>query len=149
MADSNVSQAEADSLILMEKVRADETEYEFPSPGEKLVVPLCSRDKREQFILDVSRGRIDLAKITYQNRGRQVVVLMRLDIGGAPHLNPDFVEVPCPHLHIYREGYGDKWAQPAPAHIFSNTTDIYATLIAFMQHCNITAAPTITRTRLF
>ena len=32
---------------------------------------------------------INLTKGTYQNRGRQVVVLARLDFGGAPHRNPD------------------------------------------------------------
>jgi hypothetical protein len=143
MADASLTQAEADSLIAMEKVRADEKEYEFPIPGEKLVIPLTSKDKRENFILDVSRGRIDLGKVTYQNRGRQVVVLVRLDVGGAPHRNPDFEEVACPHLHVYREGYGAKWAIPAPVDKFPNTGDIFQTLFHFMQHCNITTTPNV------
>ena len=143
MADPTLSQAEADALIVMEKIREDEKEYDFPSPGEKLVVPLTSKDRREKFLLDVTRVRIDLTKVTYQSRARQVIVLVRLDIGGARHLNPDLTEVPCPHIHLYREGFGDKWAEPAPPNLFTDTKDIYKTLLEFMTRCNITETPVI------
>jgi len=115
MADINLIQAEANALIAMEKHRANEERTDFPMGGQSVVLPLQSDDKREQFLLDLSRGRIDLLKVKMQNRGRQVVVLVRLDLGGAPHRNPDDEEIPVPHLHVYREGYGDKWAVPVPA----------------------------------
>lgn len=145
MADINLTQAEADALIAMEKHRADEQQHRFPTGGEALILLLHSSDKREQFLLDISRGRIDLAKIKMQNRGRQVVVLVRLDLGGAPHRNPDGEEIPCPHLHRYREGYGDKWPFPVPADRFSNIGDAWATLGDFMAYCNITRPPHIER----
>lgn len=93
--------------------------------------------------MDVSRSQINLAKVTHQNRARQIVVLMRLDIGGAPHRNPDGEEIPCPHLHIYREGFGDKWAVLAPEAHYSNLDDLYRTLEDFMPHCNIVEPPKI------
>lgn len=71
------------------------------------------------------------------------MVLYRLDIDGAPHRNPDGEEIPCPHLHVYREGYGDKWAVPAPADKFPNTSDLFAALGSFMTHCNITDWPNV------
>jgi hypothetical protein len=37
---------------------------------------------------------------------------MRLDLDGPPHRNPDDQEIPCPHLHIYRAGYGDSGPSP-------------------------------------
>jgi len=80
-----------------------------------------------------------------QNRGRQVVVLVRLDLGGAPHRNPDDEEIPVPHLHLYREGYGDKWAVPVPADRFSNLADIWVTLEEFMRFCSVTQPPYIER----
>jgi hypothetical protein len=83
-------------------------ERKFPQPGERLVIPLVSVDKREDFLLDITRSQINVAKITHQNRARHVVILMRLDIQGAPHRNPDGEVIPCPHLHIYRENFGDK-----------------------------------------
>jgi hypothetical protein len=68
---------------------------------------------------------------------------MRLDLGGPPHCNPDGAEITCPHLHVYREGYGDKWAYPAPSDRYPDTRDLFSTLAAFMQDCNITDPPQI------
>ena len=100
MADTNLTQTEADALIAMEKRRSDDTEWNYPDLGGYLTIPLVSADRRESFLLDLRRGRIDLSKGTYQNRGRQVVVLARLDFGGAPHRNPDGKEIGSPHLHL-------------------------------------------------
>jgi hypothetical protein len=145
MADMNLTQAEAEALIAMEKHRANEEQCIFPMGGQSLVLPLNSIDKREQFFLDVSRGWIDLAKVKMQNRGRQVVVLVRLDLGGAPHRNPDDEEVPSPHLHIYRAGYGDKWAIPAPTDRFRNLANIWMTYEDFLRFCNVTLTPHVER----
>lgn len=145
MAEINLTQAEADALIAMEKHRATEDRTDFPIGGQSLVLLLQSADKREQFLLDLSRGRIDLLKVKMQNRGRQVVVLVRLNLGGAPHRNPDDEEIPPPHLHLYRQGYGDKWAIPVPADRFHATTDLWTTLEDFMRYCNITRPPHIER----
>lgn len=108
MADINLTQEEAEILLAMEKHRVNEEHSDFPMRGQSLTVPLQSADKREQFLLDLSRGRIDLLKVKMQNRARQVVVLARIDLSGAPHRNPDDQEIAGPHLHMYREGFGDK-----------------------------------------
>jgi len=145
MADLNLTQAEADALIAMEKHRANEEYSDFPMGGQSLVLPLQSPDKREQFLLDLSRARIDLLKVKMQNRGRQVVVLVRLDLGGAPHRNPDGEEISVPHLHVYREGFGAKWAMAVPTDRFAATGDVSRTLEDFMRFCNITQPPHIER----
>lgn len=145
MAEINFIQAEADALIALEKVKADEIQYMYPGMGGSTVVPLVSVDRSEEFFLDVRRGRIDLAKVTYQNRARQIVILARLDLGGAPHRNPDGAELPCPHLHVYREGYGDKWAFGLSPEQFPNPSDLWSTLQDFLQYCNITDANVIDR----
>ncbi len=143
MTDIDIAQAEADALIAMEKHRVDDTQWEFPGPGTRLAIPLNSADKRESFILDVTRARLKLTKATYQNRARQAIILLRLDLDGPPHRNPDDQEVPCPHLHIYREGFGDKWAVPAPPTEYPDTTNLFSTFEAFMKRCNITIPPDI------
>src|SRR5580693_6557569 len=120
MAEINLTQEEANILIVMEKRRANHDRSDFPMRGQSLTLPRLSADKREEFLLDLSRARIDLQKVKMQNRGRQVVVLVRLDLGGAPHRNPDDEEILAPHMHLYREGFGDKWAIPLPAHRFRN-----------------------------
>lgn len=141
MADLNLTQAEADALLAIEKHRVDDQEWEYPITGGKLSVPLISVDRREDFVLDLSRNRITLEKHKFQTRGRQVVVLVRLDVGGSPHRNPDDEEISCPHLHIYREDYGDKWAQPVPQERFADLTDPQAMLNDFMRFCNVTQQP--------
>jgi hypothetical protein len=111
--------------------------------SQSLVVQLQSSDRREKFLLDIGRSRIDLAKVKIQNRGRQIVVLVRLDLGGAPHRNPDGTEISAPHLHLYREGFGDKWAVPVPLERFGHLENLFTTLDDFMLFCNITQPPFI------
>lgn len=141
MAEINLTQQDADNLIAMPKVRTDDEERAFSNRQHSLIVPLFSQDKRESFILDIHSGQINLSKITFQNRFRQVIVLVRLDIGGPPHRNPDGVEMQCPHLHVYREGFGDKWALPIPVNKFYDLNDHWTTLQDFMKYCTIIEPP--------
>jgi len=145
MSEINLTQQEADALIRVEKHRADNQEYEYPGTRGSISIPLLSADKREKFLLDIRTGRIDLKKGTYQNRCRQVIHLLRLDFGSSPHRNPDGKEIASPHLHIYREGSGDKWAFAVPDEAFSDLSDRWQTLHDFMKYCNITKEPRITR----
>jgi hypothetical protein len=145
MSAIDLDQDIADALIAVQKVRVNDEVNHLPLGGERLSLPLQSRDGHESFYLDIRRGRFDLRKGTYQNRARQIVVLARLDFGGAPHRNPDGEEVPSPHLHIYREGYGDKWAVEVPSDAFPHIQDPWQTLQDFMRYCNITDPPDIQR----
>lgn len=112
--------------------------------GESKVFDLVSLDEKEKFLLDVNRkGRIKLTKCTYQKRYRRVIVLARLDIDGPPHTNPDGEKVLCPHLHIYKEGYGEKWAYPVPLDKFSDTKNLDILLRDFMKYCNVVRLPII------
>lgn len=144
MPEINLTQREADALIKMEKHKVNDDRWLFPSNGI-ISIPLSSADKREDFLLDIRRARIDLSKGTYQNRARQVVILVRLDFGAKPHRNPDSNIVISPHIHIYREGFGHKWAEPINKNYFSKPNDIGQLLKDFMKYCNITQPPVIDR----
>ena len=136
-----ISQAEADSLLAMEKHRADESLWRLPDLGGGIVVPLTSPDGAEAFHLDVTRCRIKLAKGTLQTRGRTTLILARLDFGGPPHRNPDDEEISSPHLHLYREGYGDKWAASVPTDCFTDLGSSWQTVMDFLGYCNVTNPP--------
>jgi hypothetical protein len=144
MSEIDLSQAEADALIAMPKEPASEGTYDYPHAGN-LSIPLVSADRRENFYLDIWRSGIVLGKGRYQNRARNVVILVRLDFAGAPHRNPDGTELPCPHLHIYREGFADKWAIPLPADRFGNINDAWQSLMDFMAFCSLVRNPRIKR----
>lgn len=140
-----LTQAEADALFAMEKYRADERRWSLPDTGGGIVVPLVSANGDEPFYLDISRGRINLAKGKIQNRARTTIVLARIDFGGPPHRNPDDEEIACPHVHLYREGFGDRWAFPISPEIFTQPTDHWQTLVDFMRFCNVTRPPEFDR----
>jgi uncharacterized protein DUF6978 len=142
MGSLDLTQNEADALMKMEKNRIDNTQYSFPGMGGSLRIPLLSKDKREEFMLDIYRSNIRLSKNSFQNRVRKSIVLVRIDIDGAPHRNPDGEEIPCPHLHLYREGYDVKWAEPL-SNYFELTDDIWDLLHYFMDYCTIIHKPDI------
>jgi hypothetical protein len=136
-------QQKADQLIQMPKRLVDPAPVRFPIAGNSVQLEAKSQDGREAFMFDVNRkGKIKLSKCTYQERYAVVELLLRLDLDGPPHENPDGAEVPCPHLHVYREGFGDKWAIPVPSD-FTDTTDLVRTLQDFLRYCNVDDIPPI------
>jgi len=139
---ADLTQDQANTLLAMKKVKAELRKYDFPSLGGKLNIPLESSDGREKFTLDISRRKIELRRNKFQTRARETVILARLDLDDTPHRNPDGKDVPGPHLHLYKEEYGDKWAYPLPED-FTNPDDCMETLRNFMSYCAITDAPNI------
>ena len=135
--------SEAMELLKREKFFEANEVYDFPLVGQCLSLEIFSKiPKRVPFILDISRKYLSLKKYTFQNRVKTDVVLARLDIGGR-HRNPDDTEICAPHLHLYREGYEDKWAYPLSSDNFSNPEDVFLTLEQFMNYCNIIKKPII------
>lgn len=139
------NQQEADFLLALKKYDFSGEQFKFPYQGGSLRLSLHSSDKKETFNLDVTRGYIALEKITFQTRARKTVILARLDISGPPHRNPDGEEIECPHIHLYREGYGDKWAYPLPDELQAVLDNPYDLLDKFMDYCHIVGKPVIQR----
>ncbi len=139
-----LTQAEADALIRMAKKLASQDSIQFPTPGEIRHLAIVSLDERDELMVDINRkSRIRLSKYTYQERYRLVEILVRLDVDGRPHTNPDGEEIPCPHRHLYREGFADRWAIPAPADKFANPTNMQQSFVDFLKFCNIDEIPVI------
>ena len=136
-----LTQAEADSLLALGKKYVSPEPVYWPGSGSKISVDIVSIDEREAFLLDVSRASIKLERLVLQNRARVTAVLVRLDLHGPDHRNPDDTELPCPHIHLYREGYADKWAFPVPAEHFSDLANRQQTVSDFMQFCTIVQPP--------
>lgn len=138
-----LEQQQADQLIAMRKRLVDAAPIRFPIAGSSVQLDAKSQDGRESFLFDVNRkGRIKLSKCTYQERYALVEILLRLDLDGPPHENPDGTEVPCPHLHVYREGFGVRWAYAIPAD-FTDTADLVKTLLEFLRYCRVDDIPPI------
>lgn len=140
-----LTQSEADALMKMLKEVTDRPPILFPCMGTAIALHLRSDDRKEEFLVDINRkGQIRVSKCTYQERYAHVEILLRLDIDGPPHQNPDGETIPCPHLHVFREGFGTKYAVPLPT-AFSDPTDLVQTLKEFLKFCNVRHVPTIQR----
>ena len=137
-----LTDTEAEYLLKIEKHCEEDKTFEYPFQGGKITIPLVSVDKREEFLLDINRMRVNLTKNTFQNRARKSIILARLDLGCPPHRNPDGKEISAPHIHIYKEGFGDKIAYELPD-VFKDCKSIPDYLNCFLDYCNITKKPNI------
>lgn len=139
-----LTQIQADNLLKAAKVLVDSNNLSFPQPGGSLILEAESMTGADAFIIDVNRrGKINVSKCTYQTRYNRIEILLRVDIAGPPHTNPDGVEVQCPHIHIYREGYSDKWAYPLTSKMPTTVSDLGQVLRDFLLYNNITNVPAI------
>jgi hypothetical protein len=76
-----LTQVEADILIAMQKTFSELVTITLPA-GTDQTHELIGADKKERFLLDLSRGTIRLSKVKFQTRGRIAIVLVRLDVDG-------------------------------------------------------------------
>jgi len=144
-----LTQKQIDDLLVVAKKLKSMERIDFPSTGSSIALDATDTDGREIFLIDVQRkGRIKLTKCTYQERYHSTEILLRLDIDGPIHDNPDGESIPCPHLHIYKEGFAAKWAYPLPVGKFGDTTDLVRTLIDFLKYCGVEQVPDIQRSAI-
>ena len=139
---AKLSQEEADMLIALKKVYRGVTSIVFPNLGRRLNFKVFAKTANEEFLFDVTRGRVKLSKFTFQSRARKTIVLARLDINGSPHRNPDGEELGGTHIHVYKENFGDAYALPLPE-CFARCETGCDYLDEFMDWCNVTVKPKI------
>jgi hypothetical protein len=135
-----LTQTEADGLIAMRKTFEQPVSISI-QPGSDQTHELIGDDKKERFLLDIGRGTFRFSKLKYQTRGRKVIILVRLDIDGSPHTNPDGMKIDGYHIHIYRQGYEDKWAYRIDPDAFPDISNMQQTFYDFCQYCNIINPP--------
>jgi hypothetical protein len=148
MSEIWLPQSEADRLISIPKKRLDDKEHIFPPLNIKYKLDLVSLDGKERFELDMSCSSKSVQKLKLQKRSHGTIVLVRLDIHGAPHRNPDGEEFPCPHIHTYKEGFGDSWATPIDRNVFPDTDDHWRTISDFFKYCMVVNPPILTKALL-
>lgn len=104
-----------------------------------------SKTTKDMFILGFRRASIEVKKFTYNKRFRSCITLLRYDSMGA-HTNPvgtDEKRFDGPHVHLYREGFEDKWAFPVSSIGVDSSDDISGVLAKIFKYCNIATHPII------
>lgn len=135
-----MTQSEAQGLIQVLKRLLQLNAITLPKMGSTSLYELCSVfSEKDRFSVIFNRkNRIDSGKYTLMLRYGKDKGLLRIDVGGPPHTNPDGSIVPCPHIHIQQRDTGswDAWATDIPA-VFGNVADRIETFTAFLQYCNV------------
>jgi hypothetical protein len=105
-----LEQWHADQLLHMPKVYSRTMTVEL-APGVHDDYPVESSDGNEHFLFDVYRSLRNPRKASFELRYGRVYVIARLCTSASHlHTNPDGSPIGSPHLHEYREGENDKWA---------------------------------------
>lgn len=104
-----LEQWEADRLLKLPKTYSLSLVVDL-GPGVDDDHQVESSDGTEFFVLDVRVSRRNPRKARFQLRYRREIVLARLCMS-VPHSNPDGVLLGFPHLHLYKEDHGAKWAE--------------------------------------
>jgi hypothetical protein len=136
-----MTQDDADALLAMPKRFDGMMMLSLPVGSDQRFDLLGVPHPEERFVMDLWRGRRNALKLKFQTRGRKVVILARLDINGAPHTNPDGEVVGGTHLHLFREGFGDKWAAPIDPAAFRDVDDHGLIFDDFCKLCAVINAP--------
>lgn len=138
-----ITQEEADTLRIIEKYLANPQDVKIPKMRETRIYPAyhkCYNRRRDDLDVSAYRGGIDENKVSYRLIYKKGILLIRIDTNDkTAHINPDnksFIPPMTPHVHIYREGYGDKFAYPLPDEFSSKGADIEKLFIEFLQYSN-------------
>lgn len=131
---------EAQGFIQVLKLIIQKGVFALPQAGERNTLDLRSvfSDKDRFFVIYNRYSRIRKDKYTLLLRYGKDQCLLRIDVGGPPHTNPDGTIVKYPHIHIQQKDNGkwDAWAFELPA-IFGHVEDRLQTFMDFLEYCNV------------
>lgn len=140
MVDTMLTDKEAQDLInALKYFHKKMQQYILPDPGKKDQLDLISEDGKNEFKIDLNQGIIE-PKCTFQLRlNRANLILVRVDIGGPTHENPNHKKITGPHIHIYRQykSREDRWAYPLPNDLFASSADYVLTFINFLEYIHV------------
>lgn len=144
-----ITDLEFSHLVSLEKEFTDSL-IVFPKIQDCINLDLISLDKKESFKVDINRkSTYKVLKCTYQKRYNTSIPLFRIELDPKTHTNPDGETIYGPHIHVYREGYDDRYAYPLDTYryngnlFFSDPTDLMQTFEDFCRLCNVVRIPEI------
>lgn len=139
----SLTQAEYEYLMNQDKEFDNLNEpMQLGPPPIKWTRQINSLSTNDIFLFDFYRGSFELTRYTFNKRYRQTIILVRYDNGGK-HTNPDGQLFDGPHVHLYREGYNDKFAYPISEIGINETDSIENKLKKILQFCNVKNFPSI------
>jgi hypothetical protein len=112
----------------------------IPAASQRVQFSIIGEDNKTEFTVDVDRkSRIEM-KSKVQERYCNNILLVRVEINGPPHTNPDGSNIGRDHIHTYREGYGLSWAYNLAGfdpRLFKDKENFTSVFSDFCLYCNI------------
>lgn len=134
----DLTQSDAESLIKNKKIVKNirPIEFNYPIRGGVLEIEVIDEFKNE-YVIGIRQRKIELIKRSHNLRYAKSVTLIRIDYD-REHCNPDGNNVGIPHIHVYKEGFNDKFAYKLSDYgiIIENQTDIKELLNKFLEFIN-------------
>jgi len=125
-------------IEMLKQIKEKKRVIRLPSLGEQSSIQIKSVEKPVQtFRIVINRKQKISGNYSFLEIHGNNGLLLRLDIIGPPHTNPDGTKVPCPHIHIARDYYDDSWAYEFSPPDVSNFDSLVSQLYEFMVHCHI------------
>ena len=137
----SLTQDEANQYLVMVKYFEERKPIKLGLPT-CVVHELIGEDRRSRFRLETWFHKAVTSRYVYVNSVHASIELVRLCAGDRRrHPNPDGTIIRGNHLHVYREGFGTRWAIPLSDCGFSDIVDFGTVLREFCRYCNIADVP--------
>lgn len=125
-------------LQMIKRINTRNKVFRFPCLGTQDDIPVESVNKPTvHFRITINRKSKISGKCTFLEIHGSSGVLLRLDIIGPAHTNPDGITISCPHIHIASGDYDTSWAYPLETAGIATFEDLISQLYEFMRYCNI------------
>ena len=136
-----LKQEEFEKLLKLPKTFSTVEKLEISNAPSNWTRKVISTESKDEFLIDFYRGSYDLTRFTINKRYKTNIILLRFDSGGM-HKNPDGKIIKGAHIHIYKEGFDDKFAYPITDFgITENNFTIKEIFIILLKFCNFVEIP--------
>ncbi len=132
-----LTQAEYNTLMQLIKEFKEDDELNLNDRWNREVL---APETGDMFVLDFYRGRIEFKKFSINKRYKKTVILIRFCSHGF-HTNPDGTQLKGPHLHLYKEGYDDKFAVDIKQIGATESSSMTEIMEKFLEYCKINKIP--------
>ena len=136
----------AQELIQIMKLIIEKGSYYLPALGSQNEIKLRSASPQNDiFTVYINRSsKVNPNKFTLLLRYPEEN-LLRIDIAGPDHHNPDGEVIPCPHIHMRTKDTGrwDAYAYNLPS-VFGDGLDQIELLRSFLLYCHVANITDIT-----
>ena len=132
----DLTQVEAESLIQVQKVFEDRSAIIMNRPYKTERKLFSVANHMDVFYLNLNETAIEFGKYSINNRFFQIPLVRICIDKDSVHENPDGKLIRGSHIHVFKENYGDKFADDLNLYGITGTTPVQI-LSQFLGFCHI------------